>query len=227
MQIMLDTVNLEEIKKWSNLIAISGVTSNPSIIKKEGKINFFEHMNAIKDIIGVDKSLHVQVVAQDYEGIMRDAETITKNISDDTYIKIPVNEAGIRAIKELKEKGFMVTATAVYTKFQAYLAVDAGADFIAPYYNRMQNLNIDPDEVINSIAYIIEKEKSESKILAASFKNVAQVNSALESGAQNVTVSGDLLAEGLAMPSINLAVNNFTDDWESIFGKDVTIASLG
>lgn len=227
MQIMLDTVNLEEIKKWSNLIAISGVTSNPSIIKKEGKINFFEHMNAIKDMIGRDKSLHVQVVAQDYEGIIRDAETITKNISDDTYIKVPVNEAGIRAIKELKEKGFKVTATAVYTKFQAYLAIDAGADFIAPYYNRMQNLNIDPDEVISSIAYIIEKEKSESKILAASFKNVAQVNSALESGAQNVTVSGDILAEGLAMPTINLAVNNFTDDWESIFGKDVTIASLG
>lgn len=226
MEFMLDTANLSEIEAYVKMAPIAGVTSNPSIVKKEGKISFFEHMKKIREIIGTERTLHVQVVAQDVEGMLADAKTILEKIDKDVYIKVPVNAEGLEVIKQLKADGVNVTATAVYSKFQAYLAVAAGADYIAPYYNRMENLNIDPKEAISEIAKEIERTNSKSKILAASFKNVAQVNAALENGAQSATMGVDVLDAALAMPSINKAVIDFTADWEQIFGKDVTIADL-
>lgn len=98
MEFMLDTANLADIKKFADFLPIAGVTSNPSIVKKEGKIDFFHHMKEIRGIIGEHRSLHVQVVATDYEGIIKDAETILANIDQKVFIKIPVNEPGLKAI---------------------------------------------------------------------------------------------------------------------------------
>ncbi len=183
-------------------------------------------MKEIRGIIGEHRSLHVQVVATDYEGIIKDAETILANIDQKVFIKIPVNEPGLKAIKELKRRGVNVTATAIYTKFQAYLAIAAGADYIAPYFNRMENLNIDPREAIFEMAEEIARTKSETKILAASFKNVGQVNAALENGSQAATMGVDIIQQALAMPSIAQAVTDFTGDWEAIFGEGTTVADL-
>ncbi|MGT2784156.1 fructose-6-phosphate aldolase [Streptococcus merionis] len=226
MEFLLDTVNLEEIKTYAEIIPISGITSNPSIVKKEEPIEFFQHMRAIRNIIGQDKSLHVQVVAADYDGILADAEAILKNIDDKVFVKVPVSSDGLKAIRVLKEHGVSVTATAIYTKMQAYLAIAAGADYLAPYYNRMENLNIDPKEVIREVAKEIERTGSRSKILAASFKNVDQVNAALEAGAQASTVGVDVMAQAFEMPSISKAVADFISDWESIYGEHSTIADL-
>ena len=223
MEILLDTVNLEDIKKYEAIIPLAGVTSNPSIMKNEGKIDFFDHMKKIRRIIGKECSLHVQVVATDYDGMIKDAETIIKKIDSEVYIKVPTNEAGIRVIKELKKQGMNVTATAIYTKFQAYLAIAVGADYLAPYFNRMENLNINAKVAIQEIATEINRTNSSSKILAASFKNVAQVNTALESGAQAVTMGCDILSQAFGIPSVDKAVTDFTSDWETIFGEGMTI----
>jgi len=226
MEFLLDTANLEEIKAWNEQMVISGVTSNPSIIKKEGKIDFFAHMKAIRQIIGKDKSLHVQVVARDYEGMLKDAQAIFANIDEEVFVKVPVSKTGLRVIKELKAQGRNVTATAIYSKFQAYLAIEAQADYIAPYFNRMENLNIDPREAIFEMAEEIARTNSSTKILAASFKNVGQVNAALENGAQAATMGVDILESALDMPSIEKAVEDFSSDWESVFGVGVTLADL-
>lgn len=226
MEFMLDTANLAEIKKFVDFLPIAGVTSNPSIVKKEGAIDFFQHMKEIRSIIGEHRSLHIQVVAQDYEGIIKDAEKILATIDQKIFIKIPVNEPGLKAIKELKRRGINVTATAIYTKFQAYLAIAAGADYIAPYFNRMENLNIDPRAAIFEMAEEIARTKSETKILAASFKNVGQVNAALENGSQAATMGVDIIQQALAMPSIAQAVNDFTADWEASFGEGTTVSDL-
>lgn len=226
MEFMLDTANLEEIAKYEGIIPIAGVTSNPSIVKKEGKIDFFEHMKAIRQLIGAERSLHIQVVATDYDGMLKDAQKILTEVDEQVFIKVPVSETGLKVIKELKRQGINVTATAVYSKFQAYLAVAAGADYIAPYFNRMENLNIDPREAINEIAKEIQRTDSSAKILAASFKNVGQVNAALENGAQAATMGVDIIDQAFGMPSIDKAVADFTQDWESVFGEGVTIASL-
>jgi transaldolase len=226
MEFMLDTANIADIKKFEKIILLAGVTSNPSIVKNEGNIEFFSHMKQIREIIGDDKSLHVQVVATDYEGMLKDAETILAKIDKNVFVKVPVSEEGLKVIKELKKRGVNVTATAIYTKFQAYLAIAAGADYIAPYFNRMENLNIDPREAIAEMAKEISRTNSQTKILAASFKNVGQVNAALENGAHSATMGVDIIKSAFAMPSIEKAVVDFTSDWESSFGEGTTIASL-
>lgn len=226
MKYMLDTINIEDIKHYSEFYPISGITSNPSIIKLEGKIDFFNHFKEIRKIIGMDKSLHIQVVSEDYDGIMAEAHAILKNVDDKVFIKVPVTEQGLKAIRALKVQGIGVTATAIYTKVQGLLAMEAGANFIAPYYNRMDNMDIDPKVVITTFAGIIEKYHYSTKILAASFKNMGQVNTAFECGAQTATVQPALLHAALKMTVIKKAVEDFTADFETIFGKGASIIEL-
>lgn len=226
MEFLLDTVHIEDIKKYASIMPLSGVTSNPSIVKKEGQIDFFPHMRAIRAIIGDQASFHIQAVGQTTEAMIQDAHTILENVDDNVFVKIPTNEAGLAAIKQLKAEGVNVTATAIYTKFQGYLAMSAGADYLAPYYNRMVNMNINADEVIGELANQIARENSTTKILAASFHTVQQVNSAFEMGAQAATMGVDILKTGLSAPAIGAAINDFTADWESLYGKDSTIASI-
>lgn len=226
MELILDTANLAEIKKYNDMINLAGVTTNPSICKKDNVTDFFKHMNEIRSLIGKDKSLHVQTVAKDYDGMIKDAETILDKIDDQVYIKVPTTGVGLQVMKELKRRNVNVTATGIYTKMQAYLAVNVGADYLAPYYNRMENHNIDPNEAILSIANMIEKSGSQSKILAASFKNVNQVNAALEYGAQSVTFGPDILDAALGLPTIQKAVDDFGADWESLHGANSNVFSI-
>ena len=211
MEFMLDTLNLDEIKKWSEILPLAGVTSNPTIAKREGSINFFERIKDVRELIGSTPSIHVQVISQDFEGILKDAQEIRRQAGDDIFIKVPVTPAGLRAIKVLKKEGYHITATAIYTVIQGLLAIEAGVDYLAPYYNRMGNLNIDSNSVIRQLA--IARQNSPSKILAASFKNVAQVNNALAAGAHAVTAGADVFESAFAMPSIQKAVDDFSDDW--------------
>lgn len=218
MEFMIDTANIEEIKKWSEILPLSGVTSNPSIIKKEGEIDFFNHIREVQSIVNPAK-VHVQVVALDYEGIIQDAYKLRSEFGADVYVKIPVTESGLRAMKFLKRKGFNITATAIYTLFQGYLAIEAGVDYLAPYYNRMENLNINPGEVIKELARVIEAGNYSSKILAASFKNVNQLVLALSFGAHAVTAGVDIYEAGFMHPSIQKAVVDFASDWNSCQGR--------
>ncbi|BDD38814.1 fructose-6-phosphate aldolase [Streptococcus ruminantium] len=219
MEFMLDTLNIEEIRKWAQVLPLAGVTSNPTIAKKEGGIDFFGHLHLIRDLIGPTASLHVQVVAKGYEGILADAKKIRELAPENVYIKVPVTPAGLAAMKILKAEGYKITATAIYSVFQGLLAIEAGADYLAPYYNRMANLNIDSNAVIAQLAEAIDRDCSKSKILAASFKNVHQVNQAFAHGAQAVTAGVDVFEAAFAMPAIEKAVDDFASDWSAIYGK--------
>ncbi len=218
MEYLLDTANLKDIRFYQEYFPVTGVTSNPTIIKKEGKVDFFAHMREIRSVIGKEKSLHIQVTAKDADGMLKDADAIVQKVDDKVYVKVPVTLEGIRVIRLLKARGIHVTATAVYTKQQGFLAMEAGADFIAPYYNRMEAGCINPDEVIAGFAAMIEKYEYPAKILAASFKNAGQVDQAFLAGAQAATMDPQILVQALKMPSILKAVDDFTGDWIEIFG---------
>lgn len=226
MKFLFDTANIEDIRRYSELFPIAGITSNPSIIKKEGKIDFFNHFKEIREIIGRDKDLHIQILAEDAEGILKETETILENVDDKVCIKVPVTEQGLKGIRTLKARGISVTATAIYTKIQGLLAIEAGADFIAPYFNRMENMDINPREVITTFANMISEYNYSTKILAASFKNIGQVNDAFAYGAQMATVSPDLLHDAFKMPAIQKAVDDFAADWKNVFGENVSICDL-
>lgn len=221
MEFMLDTLNINEIKKWARVLPLAGVTSNPTIAKKEGEIDFFKRIHEVQEIIGEAPSIHVQVVAKDYDGILKDAAKIRQECGGNVFIKVPVTPEGLVAIKTLKSEGYKITATAIYTVFQGLLAIEAGADYLAPYYNRMENLNIDSAQVIAQLAEAIEKNHSSSKILAASFKNVGQVNRAFKEGAQAITAGADVFEAAFGMPSIGKAVDDFANDWATIHHQNM------
>jgi len=225
MDFLFDTVNLNDIETYGKIYPYTGVTSNPSIIKAEGKIDFFAHFKEIRRIIGKERSLHIQTLATDCDGILREAEAILSHVDEDVYIKIPTTEAGLEAIQILKKQGIGITATAIYSIIQGFMAINAGADFIAPYYNRMENMDIDSDYTISAYVKMIETNASPTKIVAASFKNIAQVNKAIIAGVHTVTLQPTLLHDIFGMAAIHKAANDFATDWRSVFG-DVSILDL-
>ena len=217
MKYLLDTANLAEIRELSEYLPIAGVTSNPTIVKAEGAVPFFAHMREIRSIIG-QHPLHIQVTAQDYAGMMRDAEAIFRHVDENVYVKVPVDFVGVKVIKALKRQGANVTATAVYGMDQAFIALEAGADCIAPYYNRMEVLGVDAANVIGNIAGIINHYGYETEILAASFKQPAQIDCAILAGAHSVTVSPSVLREIFAKKVVTDAIQSFADDWSDLYG---------
>lgn len=225
MKYLIDSANLDEIRALSEYLPIAGVTSNPSIVKKEGSVPFFAHMREIHSIIGKLRPLHIQVTATDYDGMMRDAEAVFHHVDEKVFIKVPVDFEGVKVIKALRRQGANVTATAVYGMDQAFMALEAGADCIAPYYNRMEALGVDAASVIGNIAGIIAHYGYETEILAASFKQPAQIDRAILAGAHSVTVAPDVLRGIFAKQVVADAVQAFSDDWAGLYGGK-TLAEL-
>jgi TalC/MipB family fructose-6-phosphate aldolase len=216
---MLDTANIDAITRFVDTFPITGVTSNPSILKTEGKIDFFPHLKKIREIIGLDRSLHIQVIAEDFQGIIREAETILRKIDDRVYIKIPSTEEGFKAMGHLHSRGVHITATAIYTQMQGLMAASREADYIALYYNRMKNMDIDADHSIKTLRTILDRNGMHAHILAASFRNIRQTADALAAGAHGITVTPPVLHDAFGLSIIQSAVDNFHQDWTDIHGE--------
>ena len=226
MEFIVDTVNLEEIKDAVEHMPIVGVTSNPSIVKQTSPENFFEHMRKIREIIGMERSLHVQVISKNSDEMVAEAHRILKEIDDQVYIKVPVSYEGIKAIKTLKAEGIKVTATAVYDLMQAYMALAANVDYIAPYVNRIGNLGADPMDLISNLSDRIAVDGYNTKIVAASFKGVQQVRDSFNFGAHAITAPVAVLKQIFANPNIEKAVDDFNKDWYAMYGENVGICEL-
>lgn len=226
MEFIVDTVNLEEIKDSVEHMPIVGVTSNPSIVKQTNPENFFEHMRKIREIIGMERSLHVQVISKNSDEMMAEAHRILKEIDNQVYIKVPVSYDGIKAIKALKAEGIKVTATAVYDLMQAYMALAAEADYIAPYVNRIGNLGADPMDLISNLSDRIVVDGYNTKIVAASFKGIQQVRDSFNYGAHAITAPVAVLKQIFANPNIEKAVDDFNKDWYAMYGENVGICEL-
>ena len=226
MEFIVDTVNLEEIKDAVEHMPIVGVTSNPSIVKQTSPENFFEHMRKIRKIIGMERSLHVQVISKNSDEMVAEAHRILKEIDDQVYIKVPVSYEGMKAIKTLKAEGVKVTATAVYDLMQAYMALAANVDYIAPYVNRIGNLGADPMDLISNLSDRIAVDGYNTKIVAASFKGVQQVRDSFNFGAHAITAPVAVLKQIFANPNIEKAVDDFNKDWYAMYGENVGICEL-
>ncbi|MCY1152778.1 MAG: fructose-6-phosphate aldolase [Sphaerochaetaceae bacterium] len=219
MEIYLDNSNIDLIKENISWCPITGVTTNPSIIAKENKVNLFEHLLEIKNILSNTKKLHVQVISEDYDSIVKEANKIQAILGNDIYIKIPATKDGIRAINFLSTHGFNITATAIYTTMQGVLSALSGAKYIAIYYNRIENNNGSANEIIYDLAKLPQIINNETKILAASFKNTNQVVSAFANGAQACTVSDEILKSFINNILVEKTIIDFKNDWEKIYGN--------
>ena len=214
---LLDTAEIEKIEKAFELYPLDGVTTNPSIIAKENK-DFISLLNQIRDIIGEDKMLHVQVLAEKAEKMIKEAKYLNNKIGGNLYIKIPVTDQGIKAIKNLGNE-IKITATAIFTPQQALMAAKAGADFAAPYVNRISNTNVSGIKVVSEIAQLLKENNLETKILAASFKNIQQIHEVTLNGAQAITAGTELIEKLLEHSGTTASIEQFIKDWEAVYGK--------
>lgn len=225
MEFMIDNASIPEIEKALDVFPVVGVTSNPTILKAAGSTNLIPHMRDIRKLIGSQRSLHVQVIAEDAEGMIKEADTLRRKIDELVYVKIPTTEQGLKAMRILKSQGANVTATAIYLKIQGFMAIACGADYIAPYYNRMENLDMNPGSVISSFRKMITENGASTKILSASFKNMSQVVKSFEFGSHTATVQPSMLHDVFATPEIQKAVDDFHADWIRSQGN-ISISAL-
>lgn len=218
---ILDTADLAAIKHCNEFYPLSGVTTNPSIIAKE-KGDFWQILKEIRSVIGNDKMLHVQTVQTTAKKMVEEAKLIKEKIGGDIYIKIPIGEEGLKAVPMIKNLGIGVTMTAIFTPAQALMAAKAGADFVAPYVNRLDNILGDGTNVVAEIVQQFEIYDLDCKVLAASFKNAEQVHRCALCGCHSVTVSADVLKSLITHPMTDAAVEGFERDWKGVYG-DKTI----
>ena len=222
MKFIIDDADIAKIKDIYNTFAVDGVTTNPSILEKSGR-QPYEVLMEIREFIGPDAELHVQVIALDAEGMVRDGHRIVEVLGKNTYVKVPTTKEGLRAMKLLHGEGIRVTATAIYTRMQAFLAAKAGADYAAPYVNRIDNLGGDGVKTAQDIHDIFRKNGLNCQVLAASFKNSQQVQELCEYGIGAATISPDVIEALIKNDSVTMAVEAFVKDFEGLCGKGVTM----
>ena len=218
---ILDTANLDEIRHCNEFYPLAGVTTNPSIIAKNGG-DFWKLVKEIRSVIGKDKMLHVQTRQTKAEKIVEEAELLKKELGGEFYIKIPINEEGLKATKILKEKGIGVTMTAIFTPAQALMSAMAGASFVAPYVNRLENIVGDGCEVVAKIVEQFDIYGLDCKVLAASFKNAQQLQNCAQVGCHSVTATYDVYKAAISHPMTDAAIESFDKDWKLVYG-DKTI----
>ena len=225
MKFLIDDANIEKIKKIYEFYAIDGVTTNPSILAKSGR-NPYEVLTEIRDFIGDKQELHAQVISLTAETMIKEAYKMTEILGRETFVKIPTIPEGLKAMKKLHAQGFKITATAIYTPMQAYLAAKAGADYVAPYVNRIDNLGANGVESVKLIQNIIENCNFNTQILAASFKNSNQVQELCAFGIGAATVAPEVIENLIRNASVKEAEQDFIDDFEKLCGKGKTMLDI-
>lgn len=217
MELILDTADVKEIKKLNELLTIEGVTTNPTIITKSGK-DFDTVVKEIIDVLDENQKFFIQVVSTTCEDIVEEAKYICSLREKNMYAKIPVSHEGLKAIKKCKKLGLGVLATAIYTSDQAFLAALNGADYLAPYVNRMENYG-DGIKEVKDLIEMLKVNNMNTKVIAASFKNKKQVHELIVSGIQAVTVPIDVAYAMINHPGTEIAINEFNENWEKAYNR--------
>lgn len=217
MELILDSSNIEQIKDLNELLHVSGVTTNPTIITKSGR-SFEDVVNDLIAVLDEEQMLFIQAVSTDVAGIVEEAKYIASLRKKNMYVKIPVTHEGLKAIKECKKLGIGVLATAIYTADQAFLAAMNGADYLAPYVNRMDNYG-DGVENVKDLITMLKVNNMNAKVVAASFKNTRQVHELIKAGIQAVTIPCDVAYNMIDHPGPAIAVDEFSENWKKAYGK--------
>ena len=218
MELIIDSSNIEQIKELNDLLTITGVTTNPTILTKSGR----EAMDVVKDLCDVlseDQLLFIQTVQTSFEGIMEEAKMISSIRNKNMYVKIPVTHEGLRAIKECKKLGIHTLATAIYSADQAFLAAMNGAEYLETYTNRMCNYG-DGVQDVKDLIEMLRVNHMPAKVIAASFKNTYQVHDLIKAGIQAVTVPCDVLYQMIDHPGTKIAVGEFSVNWQKAYNRN-------
>ncbi len=211
MKFFIDTANLDEVREANDMGVLDGVTTNPSLMKNEGNVDFHERIFAICEV--VDGDVSAEVTATTFDGMMEQAHTLAQ-IHDNVVVKIPLIRAGIKALRALSGEGIRTNCTLCFSPTQALIAAKAGADYISPFIGRVDDISTDGIQLIEEIVQIYANYGFETEVLAASVRHPMHVKQAALAGADVATVPFDVLNQLLDHPLTDRGLERFLDDWE-------------
>ena len=212
MKIFLDTANLESIRKFNDMGLLDGITTNPSLMSKEGG-NPKDGMAEITKIIKGDVSL--EVVSTDYSGMIEEGRTL-RNYGDNVVVKVPMTPDGLKACKSLTAEGIPVNVTLIFSSNQAVLAAKAGAKYVSPFIGRLDDIGQDGMHLIQEIKAIFSNYSFSTQILVASIRHPLHVIEAAKIGADVVTLPPAVLDKMLKHPLTDIGLENFLADWKNL-----------
>ena len=210
MKFFIDTANVNEIREAASLGVLDGVTTNPSLVAREGR-DFMEVLREIVTI--VDGPISAEVIALDYEGMLRESEPLTK-VHKNIVIKVPLTKAGLQACKKLRERGTNVNVTLCFSANQALLAAKAGATYISPFIGRLDDISTVGMELIQQIRTIYDNYGFDTQILAASIRHPVHVLECALAGADVATIPYKVIEALIKHPLTDVGIANFLKDWE-------------
>lgn len=217
MKFLLDTADCDAVKRILPYFPIDGFTTNPTILSKETK-DVKGTLTELARLSEGKRSVHAQVTAATADRMFEQAKALRALVGPNFYVKIPANREGLRAVSLCRAANIHVTVTAVFTAMQALVAARAGADYVAPYVNRIDSITGDGIAVVKDIVNLFQTYHLETQVLAASFKNVQQVLDVARVGSQTATISPDLCEALLFHPYTDKSVKDFASDWTKAFG---------
>jgi transaldolase len=218
MKFFIDTANLNEIKEAYDLGVLDGVTTNPSLMAKEGiggKEKIFAHYKAICNI--VDNNVSAEVIATDFEGIIREGKELAK-IDDKIVVKVPMIKDGVKAIKKFTSEGIRTNCTLVFSPGQALLAAKAGASYVSPFIGRLDDVSQDGIELIAQIRLIYDNYGYGTEILAASVRHTIHLIKCAEIGADVATCPLNVITALLKHPLTDSGLEKFLADHKKTNG---------
>lgn len=216
MEFYLDSADLNAIERLARFMPIQGVTTNPSIIAKGGK-PLAQALPALRSLIGPDKILFAQVMADTAEDMVKEAEQL-QTLDHQLVVKVPVTAEGLSAIQQLKTRNITTLGTAVYSPMQALLAALAGASYVAPYVNRIDAQGGSGIKCVQELQQLLTLHAPHCQILAASFKTPRQVLDCLLAGCTSITLPIDVAEQLIRSPAVDAAITQFNQDWHQAFG---------
>ena len=217
MELYLDTSDVDAVKALARIFPLAGVTTNPSIVAA-GDQTLEVLLPQLQEAMGGQGRLFAQVMATTAEGMVSDARKLRAIIAD-IVVKVPVTAEGLAAIKLLKEEGIPTLGTAVYGAAQGLLAALAGAEYVAPYVNRVDAQGGDGIQTVTDLQTLLKMHAPHAKVLAASFKTPRQALDCLLAGCESITLPLDVAQQMISSPAVDAAVVKFEHDWQSAFGR--------
>ena len=218
MRFFIDTANVEDIKKANDTGVICGVTTNPSLIAKEGRV-FEEVIAEIASIVDGPISGEVKATTEDAQGMIEEGREIAK-IHPNMVVKIPMTIEGLKACKVLSEEGIKTNVTLVFTANQALLAARAGATYVSPFLGRLDDISVPGIDLIRKISDMFLKHSDiNTEIIAASVRNPIHVNDCALAGAHIATVLHGVIEQMVKHPLTNEGIEKFKDDYKKVFGE--------
>lgn len=213
MKFFLDTANLKEIREANSLGVLDGITTNPTLVSKEGGVDFKEHVRAICEI--VDGPVSAEVVATEADGMIEEGHSLAA-IHPNVVVKVPITREGLKAITALSRDGIRINTTLIFSPTQALLAAKAGAAFVSPFVGRLDDISAVGMDLVRDIIQIFDQYEFDCEVLVASIRHPIHIIEAAKAGADIATMPYSVLEQLIKHPLTDIGLAKFLADWKKV-----------